>query len=380
LTNVVNQILNCGAVIRVDIAMKRTTGDTHAVRPGLLLLLIITTLIIGSTLNYQGTIKSAYAQNNWYLGKGVQADTYYTYKIQDHDTKQGQPFLMTIYFKQFNSTGSYWIAPATVVYQGKVYNGTLHLSDLDLTALGSSKIPPEMRDFVSGYKDSLAWLSAFVPKPGLSLTAPYWGKIAAIGGSAVAPGGGAKVTVPAGTFDTTVITWHYGVDNNLYVNPNMPYPVKAQTFAATTTGNPPIQFAFDLEATGHGQPAIPKSQLIAPTPPLKIQTARGTYFIQLLWQPVTIVPGKSIQFGVLFMDASQNVQKGVTYSFKATDASGAVVKDVHDQQAQDGTGVQAMTFTKPGPAKVVVSIDAVSGNPTGEFVESSTFGILVLGA
>jgi hypothetical protein len=132
---------------------------------------------------------------------------------------------MTIYFKQFNSTGSYWVAPTNVVYQGKVYNGTLHLSDLDLTPLGSSLIPPDMRDFVSGYKDSLAWLSAFVPKPGLSLTAPYWGKIAAIGGSAVAPGGSAKVTVPAGTFDTTIITWHYGVDNNIYVNPNMPYPV-----------------------------------------------------------------------------------------------------------------------------------------------------------
>ena len=360
--------------------MKQTNRYTCArVRSPLFILLTITTLIIGSTLVYQGTIKNAYAQNNWYLGQGVKADTYYTYKIQDHDTVQGQPFLLTIYFKQFNSTGSYWIAPTTVVYQGKAYNGTLHLSDLDLTPLGSSKIPPEMRDFVSGYKDSLAWLSAFVPKPGLSLTAPYWGKIAAIGGSAVAPGGSAKVTVPAGTFDTTVVTWHYGVDNNIYVNPNMPYPIQAQTYAATTGGTPPTQYAFDLEATGHGQPPVPKSQLVAPTPPLKIQTARGTYFIQLLWQPVMIVPGKSIQFGVLFMDSSQKVQNGVIYSFKATDASGAVLKDVHDQPAQDGTGVQTLTFTKPGPANVVVSIDAVTGNPTGEFVESSTFGLLIQG-
>jgi len=343
------------------------------------LMLIAASLLTTSVLNYPGTINSAYAQNNWYLGKGVQPDTYYTYKIQDHDTVQGQPFLMTIYFKQFNSTGSYWIAPTTVVYQWKVYNGTLHLIDLDLTPLGSSKIPPEMRDFVSGYKDSLGWLSAFVPKPGLSLTAPYWGKIAAIRGSAIAPGGGAKVTVPAGTFETTIITWHYGVDNKIYVDPNTPYPVKAQTFAATTGGSPPIQYAFDLELAGHGQPAIPKSQIIAPTPPLKIQTARGTYYIQLIWQPVTIVPGKSIQFGVLFMDSSQKVQNGVTYSFKATEAGGAVVKDVHDQPAQDGTEVQTLTFTKPGPVDVIVSLDAVNGNPTGEFVESSTFGLLVQG-
>ena len=70
------------------------------------------------------------------------------------------------------------------------------------------------------------------------------------------------------------------------------------------------------------------------------------------------------------MVSSQNVQNGVTYSFKATDASGAVLKDVHDQPTRDGTGVQAVTFTKPGPVNVVVCIDSVSGNPTGEFVMS----------
>ena len=57
----------------------------------------------------------------------------------------------------------------------------------------------------------------------------------------------------------------------------------------------------------------------------------------------------------------------------------AVLKDVLDQPAQDGTGVQTLTFTKPGPANVVVSIDAVTGNPTGEFAESSTFGLLIQG-
>lgn len=50
----------------------------------------------------------------------------------------------------------------------------------------------------------------------------------------------------------------------------MPYPVKAQTFAATTGGSPPIQYAFELTATGHGQPAVPKSQLTALTPPITI--------------------------------------------------------------------------------------------------------------
>jgi hypothetical protein len=313
------------------------------------------------------------ASNYYYLGNGVQPNTYFTYKIQEHDTAQGQPFLMTIYFKDFNSAGNYWIAPTYVVApSGQVYNGTLHLSSLDLTPLGGSQISPQLRDYISGYKDSLGWLSAFVPKPGLSLSAPYWGKIAAIGGSPIAPAGSSTVTTPAGTFQTTVVTWHYGLDNNIYVSPNYPYPIKALTYAATTGGSPPIQFAFELQATGHGPPPVPKTHLIVPKPPISIQTARGTYFIELLtWQPPNIPAGKPTQFGILFKDSSQNVENGVSYSVKATQGhSNSTFYNVHDQLAQDGTGIQTLTVPQPGPFTMVISIDAVQGQPTGEFLRA----------
>src|SRR6187200_2684632 len=131
------------------------------------------------------SIRNAYAANdNWYVGKGAQPNTYYTYKIQNGDTDNGQPFTMNIYFKQFNSTGGYWIAPAYVVSQGQVFNGTFHLSDLDLSVLGTSKIPDNMSEYASAYSTSLHWLASFVTKAtSQSLSAPYWGKIASIGGS-----------------------------------------------------------------------------------------------------------------------------------------------------------------------------------------------------
>ncbi|MGB8025810.1 MAG: hypothetical protein WCF06_16010, partial [Nitrososphaeraceae archaeon] len=191
---------------------------------------VLITAAITSIVNSSGgMIKNAYAQNNnWYVGKGVQPGTYYTYKIQT-DVDNGQPFLMTIYFKQFNSTGGYWVAPAYVVNsKGEVINGTLHLSDLDLSVLGTSKIPSNMQPYIAAYTSSIHWLAAFVPKPGQPLSSAYWGKIASIGGSPIAPGASAKVTVPAGTFDTKVITYHKGVDNNIWISPNLPYPVKAQ--------------------------------------------------------------------------------------------------------------------------------------------------------
>ena len=84
---------------------------------------------------------SDYNNNVWYIGKGAKANSYYTYKIQDHDTNEGQPFTMTLYFKDFNKKGNYWTVPVYVVDdQGKVINGTFHLSALDLSVLGTSSI------------------------------------------------------------------------------------------------------------------------------------------------------------------------------------------------------------------------------------------------
>jgi hypothetical protein len=323
------------------------------------------------------TYENAYAQNNnWYVGKGAQENTYYTYNVQHHDTKQGRPFLMTIYFKEFNEQEQYWVAPVFVVDQGKVINGTFHLSSLDLSVLGSSDIPAEMAPYGSAYSRSLHWLASFVPKPGQSLTAPYWGKIASIGGSAIAPSGSAKAQVPAGTFDTTVISWHKGVDNNIWINPNMPYPVKAETFADVTTGNPPIQYIFELQAVGQGQPPLPESQVVIPKSPITHRTAAGTYFIRLLWNaPINV--GIAEEFSVPFMDNSQNILNQVSYSFQVTSSNDAIITDLKNQKAPDGTGIQTVKFPNAGPYTIEVNVEAVAGKPLGIFIESVRFGVVV---
>jgi uncharacterized protein (UPF0333 family) len=325
---------------------------------------------------------SAYNNNIWYVGKGAKANSYYTYKIQDHDTNEGQPFTMTLYFKDFNKKDGYWIVPVYVVDdQGKVINGTFHFSALDLSVLGTSIIPSEMRPYKSAYTDSLQWLASFVPKPGQSLTASYWGKIASIGGSAISPSGSARVKVPAGAYDTTVLSYHKGVDNHIWINKDLPYPIKAETYADVTTGNPPIQYAFNLQAIGRGQPSIPKSHMQAPKPPLILQTGRGTYYIQLLWEPKTIQLGNDTKFGIIFMDSSKSIIKDVSYSFKVTEGNtnGNIIKDLKDQKALDGTSTQVLRFTKPGPINILISIDAVAGQTAGDFVENVEFHLAVTG-
>jgi hypothetical protein len=288
---------------------------------------------------------------------------------------------MTLYFKDFNNKGNYWIVPVYVVDdQGKVINGTFHLSALDLSVLGTSSIPSEMKPYRSAYTDSLQWLASFVPKPGQSVTASYWGKIASIGGSAISPSGSARVKVPAGTYDTIVLTYHKGVDNHIWINKDLPYPVKAETYADVTTGKPPIQYAFNLQATGQGQPSIPKSQIQVPKPPLILQTGRGTYYIQLFWVPKTIQLGKDTKFGIIFMDSSKSIIKDVIYSLKVTDSNGNIIKDVKDQKALDGTSTQVLRFTKPSPINIIISVDAVAGQTTGDFIENVEFHLPVVGS
>jgi hypothetical protein len=331
------------------------------------------------TLQVNQFMGTANAQSDaWYVGKGVKPNTYYTYLIKNEDVNQGQPFVMSIYFKDYNATGKYWNAPTYVVDKGQVFNGTLHLSDLDMTALGSSQLSTGMAMYRGGYATSLDWLSAYVPKPGLSLSAAYWGKIGSIGGSEIKPIGTAKITTPAGAFDTTIISYHKGVDNNIYINKDMPFPVKAVTYAEVTTGNAPIQYSVELQSMGTGQPPIPKSQIQIPTPPLTLTTPRGSYHVQLLWEPAAIKAGQDIKFGVVLTDPGNQLVPNASYEFKVTDKNNTVVNKQSGQQALDGTGTTTYKFPAPGLYHIQITVlTSTSAYETDMFAEFVTFDLPV---
>ena len=345
--------------------------------------LLISTAATAISISYDWKINSnnVYAaDDNWYVGEGAKGDMYVTYRIQDIDTNNGAPYTMTIYFEKQDQDGD-WIAPAFVVDEGKVINGTLNLSSLDMSVLGKgTQIPDEMVPYVNGYKDSLQWLSAYVPKPGQSLSSPSWGKIAAIGGPEIKPIGAEKITVKAGTFDTTKIGYHKSVDNTIWVKDGFPFPIKAQTYADITTGQPPIQYAFELLATGTGRPSEPVSTIELPKPPLEQETARGTYFIDLNWSPAEIKAGTNVTFDVSFFDNAHTPVQDVEYNFKITDSKGNVIADLPNQVANNSVGHHTVKFndTNAGPAKIEVDILAAGSRDLGDFVESATFNIVAV--
>ncbi|WP_148700211.1 hypothetical protein [Candidatus Nitrososphaera evergladensis] len=211
---------------------------------------------------------SASADNTWYIGKGTKPDTYVKYAINNLGTNNNQTFIMTIYFKDYNVTGKYWIAPVYIfdapnkennIDAGRfphLVNGTFLLNDETMRVIQGSDIPQQLAQYKDAYGYSLDWLSDFATKSSpRSLSQPSWGKAASLGGIEIWLKSTETLTVPAGTFNTTVITWHKGAaasDSKIWVNKDFPYPIKARVYSEVIHPPAPIWFEFELLEYGKG--------------------------------------------------------------------------------------------------------------------------------
>ncbi len=342
---------------------------------------LITSVLVLGTLNLMNT---AFAQTpEWYPGEGIKQGMYVKYSIQDFDTNEKQPYMMTLYFQQQDQDGN-WIVPAYVEANGRVLQGTLKLSETMSPLLGG-EVPQEMREFISGYQNSLLWLDASTTKTEpLSLTAGSWGKTASIGGGEVKPAGtekvqfaGAQDVCGATSCDATRITWHKGVDSNVWVVNEFPFPVKAETYADVTNPPAPIQYKFELLETGSGQPPAPAGTGGASGPPLVRTTTDGSRII-LTWDPVNIQPNSIVNFGLEFRDARNSTLNNVAYDFTVKDANGQIIQAFNDQQAQTGNATQQVRFNNTGPKILSVQMNSIGSRPVGQLIESTDFNVAVV--
>lgn len=343
---------------------------------------LLASVLVFGTLNMM--MNSAFAQTaEWYPGEGVRQDMYVKYRIEDYDTNQRQPYLLTLYFQQQDQDGN-WIVPAYVEAGGRVFQGTLKLSD-SMSPLLGGEVPQEMTDFIGGYQNSLIWLDAFtsVSAP-LSLTAPNWGKIASIGGEEIRPGGtqqltftGAQSLCGATSCDTTVVTWRKGVDSRVWVVNEFPFPVMAEAYADVTTPPQPIQYSFELLETGSGQPAVPTGAGEAPGSPLERTTNDGSRII-LTWEPDEIQANSTVNFGLELYDARNTPLNNVAYDFIVKDANGQVIQEFNGQRAELGSGIHSVTFNSTGPKTITVQINSVGGQTTGQIIQTTDFSVAVV--
>jgi hypothetical protein len=353
--------------------------------------LLLSTLLAGTTVLTASSFNNQAfaADDTWYVGEGVQKGMWVKYNIQQLDTNEGRPFEMTIWFQDQDQSGT-WSAPAWVVDQGSVINGTLRLAK-NMASLSGGQVPDGMKSYISGYQGSLQWLDAYAtisnPKP---LSPSHWGVIAQIGGAPIDVVSQEKVSFAAAkdvcgadSCDSSLVLWHKGVDNKVWIVNEFPFPVKADTFASIASGQAPVQFKFELLATGTGQPPIPQGGSFVPKPPLTEPTGRGTYVTNIDWTPQSIQPGSEVTFGVTFTDNNGNALQRVNYDFTVTDASGKVIQDFKNQNTDPntGAGTQKVKFDKAGSVQVSVTINTAEGGVAGGaagFLERSDFNIVVV--
>lgn len=75
---------------------------------------------------------------------------------------------------------------------------------------------------------------------------------------------------------------------------------------------------------------------------------------------------------MLFTDNNKGAVNQVTYTFESISGDdGKIIKQAENQ-------AQKVKFTELSPVDIKVTIDAAGGAPTGEFVESATFKMIVV--
>lgn len=326
---------------------------------------------------------SAHAQqdNLWYPGEGVQQDMYVTYRIVELDTNDEQPYEMTLYFQE-QQNGN-WVVPTFVVDDdGRVINGTMILSDSMAYLAGRSDVPQNMNDYIGGYSGSLHWLDSFTTRAEPKSLAPgtNWGRAGSIGGSDLVVSGPTTINVAGESIDTTLLTYHKGVTSRIWIENGFPFPVKAEFFTDSATGNPQIQFEFELLERGTGRPETPSGESQIPTPPISRTTGRGDYRITLDWEPASIQPGTPVIFSISLSDSSGFPLERANYNFVLTNSSGGVIQEFRNQNAdaEFGTGTHEVLFNSAGGFTATVTINSISGQDTGQFTESADFNMVVV--
>jgi len=197
------------------------------------------------------SVHATSATDSWYPGKGLKQGDYFTYNVCWTDWHNCTPFQMNFWVKNETSDGNGWNVVFGVVDGSNMQKGIMTIGKI---TPDPTSFDPNISDYTGVYRSTVSWLDSFAtrdtPK---TFDVPAWGRTGSVGGQSVGPVSHEKVTVGAGTFDTYVLGWHKGVDNKIWVDSSVPFPVKAVVFVDVTTGVPPPDYTLELLKMGNSQ-------------------------------------------------------------------------------------------------------------------------------
>ncbi len=193
-------------------------------------------------------VNSAFAQT-WYPGEGLKVGDYYRYNVCFTDWNNCSQIELDFWVQNKTSDGNSYNLQFLALDGSIVQKGTITIG---MVTPDPTSYSPNLADYANVYKNTIIWLDSFAtsdsPK---AFNVPAWGRTGSVGGQSVGPLNQEQVTVQGGSFKAWLIGWHKGVDNKIWVVPEMPFPVKGIVYTDVTSGQPPPQYVFELLETGN---------------------------------------------------------------------------------------------------------------------------------
>ena len=186
---------------------------------------------------------------NWNLGEGLKKGDYFSYSLCHIDYKDCTEFEIDIWIKGDTQVDSEtrWLAKVVVYDGNEVIQGGVELGKIQAEPIGDSK---ELGVYLNIFKSSISWLTDFefdyenADKKKIVKSSHV--KNMNIGTS-YPPLKVETVTVPAGTWESIVVSWKQnGYTSNIWIADGFPFPIRANTLTYPSEGIPPTEYKFEL--------------------------------------------------------------------------------------------------------------------------------------
>jgi len=212
--------------------------------------IIIASLTIIISTGLISTVPQVFA-TTWYPGEGLKQGDFYRYNVCWTDWKNCAPVEIDFWVKNQTGDGAGWNLEMVAIDGSIVEKGIVSIGTETPDPTYSD---PNISDYAGVYKNTVAWLDAFSSKDNAqTFGSPSWGRTGGVGGQSVGSMGQHQVTVQGGTFQTWILGWSKGVTNQIWVAPELAFPVKAIVYADVTSGVPPPAYTLELLQQGNSQ-------------------------------------------------------------------------------------------------------------------------------
>jgi len=348
-------------------------------------------------------VTSSSTAETWYAGKGLKQGDYFRYSVCWVDWHKCSPVEIDFWVKNQTNDGTGWnleflAVDGPIVQKGIVTIGTATPNPIH-SDLG-------VYDYANIYNNTIAWLDSVTTKDSpKDFSDPTWASPGISCGKNVGPKIQANVTVQAGTFNTWIIGWIAGVDEKIWVAPNLPFPVKATIYnGCLGSPYPVLIYDYELLQTGNS-PTDPRERYgpTVPTPPLNpdcpytdIQndavhgssiTDSGSLAIEYRYSPTIPHQGCPIEWRISFENISDMTQKysQIHYDIFSVDQNGVKLDSVAQDRGKSDlfapVGDDDRTIQMKQPPPVTHFVIAVLGTgPEDSITDSSLAGAIKVDA